>query len=72
MKMSTKDGIFIFINRQIFLLSYVYFEKIANVSNLNFICKENFISSWVEHEKRFIASCANHLKQTEQGAVISS
>ena len=38
------------------MLSYVKQEKIANVSNLNFISRANFTLSSVEHEKSFITS----------------
>ena len=31
-------------------------KEFAIISNLRFISRENFMLSWVEHEKRFITS----------------
>ena len=47
-KMATIVGIFIFISREIFMLS--------KVSNFRFISMKNFMLSWAEHEKSFISS----------------
>ena len=46
-------GIFIFISRDIFLLSHVYQKRIATDSNLRFIGRTNFMLSLVEYEKKF-------------------
>ena len=51
MKMQTIVGIFIFISRENFMLSYVKEETFAIVSNLRFNGMENFMLSWAEHEK---------------------
>ena len=58
MKMPIIVGIFILISKEIFMLSYVTVSKkeFAIVSNLRFICRTNFMLSWVEHEKSFITS----------------
>ena len=52
---TTIVGIFIFISREIFMLSYVYPES-SVVKNLRFISRTNFMLSCVEHEKSFITS----------------
>ena len=49
-------GIFIFISREIFMLSYsaIFSKKeVGIISNLRFISMKNFMLSWVEHEKKF-------------------
>ena len=56
MKMPTIVGIFIFISREIFMLSYVQQERIRNFGNLRFISRKNFMLNWVKHEKCFITS----------------
>ena len=56
MKMPTIVGIFIFISKEIFMLSYVSKIEFAIVSNLRFISRTNFMLSLVEHEKSFITS----------------
>ena len=52
-KMPTIVGMFIFISREIFILSK---KEFAVVSNLRFISRTNFKLSRVEYEKRFITS----------------
>ena len=61
MKMPTIVGIFIFISRENFMLSYILQETIVAVSNLRFISQPNFMLSWVEHEKSFITSGSDQL-----------
>ena len=56
MKMLTIVGIFIFIRREIFMLSYFFKKETTIVSNLRFICRTKFTLSWVEHEKCFVTS----------------
>ena len=51
-KMSAIVGIFIFIGREIFMLSYVSKKEFAIVSILRFIHRTRFILFWVEHEKK--------------------
>ena len=45
MKMSTMVGIFIFISREIFMLSYGWQKEFAIVSNLRFFSRINFMLS---------------------------
>ena len=57
MKKSTIVGIFIFISRESFMLSYFSKKEFGMiVSNLRFISMKKFMLSWVEHEKSFITS----------------
>ena len=49
-------GIFIFISRDIFMLSMFNKNKFANLSNLRFISGTYFMLSWVEHEETFYNS----------------
>ena len=51
MKMPTIVGIFIFISREIFVLSY---------GKKEFTIVSNFRFSWVEHEKSFLTSEPEH------------
>ena len=54
MKMPTIVGIFIFISREIFMLSMLSKKEFSSVTNLRFISRPNFMLSWVVHEKSFI------------------
>ena len=56
MKMPTRVGIFIFISREMFMLSYVKKKELAIVRNLRFISRKKFMLSRVEHETSFITS----------------
>ena len=53
MKMPTIVGIFIFISRETFMLSYVKKKQFAILRNLIFISGTNFMLSWSEHENFF-------------------
>ena len=54
MKMPTILGIFIFISREIFMLSVFSQKDFAVVSNLRSISKTNFMLSSDEHKKKVI------------------
>ena len=62
MKMPTIFGIFIFISREIFMLSSAILSKkeCAIVGNLRFISGTSFMLCWVKHEKSFITSGSDH------------
>ena len=53
---NANNGIFIFLSREIFMLSSVEQKEFAIVCNLRFTGQTSFMLSWVEHETCFIAS----------------